>query len=68
MLNPIQITEDEYMDSIIPFRKEVSFIHFNPDWGYLAYIEKSMDGQGEPTYKVIRVPLEGGYGKEKIKK
>jgi len=45
------------MNSLIPQGKDVSVIHFNPDWGYLAYIEKHVDKHGEPTWKVIRVSL-----------
>jgi hypothetical protein len=45
------------MRPLIPFKKDVSVIHLNPDWGYLAYIEKSMDGHGNPTFQVVRVDL-----------
>jgi hypothetical protein len=53
------------MVSIIPRGKEVSVIHLNADWGYLTYIEKCQNEGGESTYKVVRVPLEGSYGKGK---
>ncbi len=49
------------MVSIIPPGKEVSVVHLNADWGYLTYIEKCKDECGEPTYKVVRVSLEGAY-------
>ena len=48
------------MTSLIPVEKEVSFIHFNPDYGYMAYIEKALDLHGEPTWRVVRVSLGGG--------
>lgn len=56
------------MTSLIPLGKEVSVVHLNSDWGYLAYIEKFQDRGGEPKYRVVRVPLEDGFGKEKAKK
>ncbi len=46
------------MVSLIPRNKDVSVIHLNSDWGYLAYIEKQTDKQGEKRYRVIRVPLD----------
>jgi hypothetical protein len=56
------------MTSLIPLRKEVSVVHLNSDWGYLAYIEKFLDRGGEPKYRVVRVPLEDGFGKAKEEK
>lgn len=47
------------MTSLIPPEKQVSVIHFNPDWGYLAYIEKAVDIHGKATWKVVRVSLAG---------
>ena len=55
------------MVSVIPSRKEVSVIHLNADWGYIAYIEKDKDGQGDLTYKVIRVPLSDNCRGKKAK-
>jgi hypothetical protein len=55
------------MTSLIPHGKEVSVIHLNSDWGYLAYIEKVLDRGGEPRYRVVRVPLEDGFGEENAK-
>jgi hypothetical protein len=55
------------MTSLIPLGKDVSVVHFNSDWGYLAYIEKFMDRGGEPKYRVVRVPLEDGFGEKKAK-
>ena len=49
------------MTSLIPLKKEVSIVHLNSDWGYLAYIEKFLDRGGEPKYRVVRVPLEDGH-------
>lgn len=51
------------MVKLIPRGKDVSVIHLNPDWGYLTYIERQKNGEGEPEFKVVRVPLEGSYGK-----
>jgi hypothetical protein len=56
------------MTSLIPLRKEVSVVHLNSDWGYLAYIEKFLDRGGEPRYRVVRVPLEDGFGEKKANK
>ncbi len=56
------------MTSIIPQEKEVSFVHFNLDWGYMAYIEKGIDVHGEPTWRVVKVALEGNSGGRKSKK
>ena len=53
--------EDESMVSMIPPGKEISVVHLNADWGYLTYIEKGKDDCGEPTFKVVRVPLRDGY-------
>jgi hypothetical protein len=50
--------EDDQMTSLIPHGKEVSVVHFNPDWGYLAYIEKALNVHGEPTWRVVRVSLD----------
>ncbi len=50
--------EDDQMTSLIPHGKEVSVVHFNPDWGYLAYIEKALNLNGEPTWRVVRVSLD----------
>jgi len=61
------LIEDDDMTSLISQEKEVSFIHFNPDWGYLAYIEKALDVQGEPTWRVVRVSLGGGSRGRKLK-
>jgi hypothetical protein len=54
------------MTSLIPHQKEVSFIHFNPDYGYMAYIEKALDVQGEPIWRVVRVSLGGQKGRKLI--
>lgn len=54
------------MTSLIPSEKEVSFIHFNPDYGYMAYIEKALDVQGEPIWRVVRVSLGGQKGRKLI--
>jgi hypothetical protein len=54
------------MTSLIPYEKEVSFIHFNPDYGYMAYIEKALDVQGEPIWRVVRVSLGGQKGRKLI--
>ncbi|UCE36329.1 MAG: hypothetical protein JSW00_12440 [Thermoplasmata archaeon] len=62
-MGPKSVKEDEDMTSLIPHGKEVSVVHLNSDWGYLAYIEKCLDKHGETTYKVVRVPLEDGFKK-----
>ncbi len=56
------------MTSLIPQGKEVSVVHFNSDWGYLAYIEKFLDIGGVAKYRVVRVSLEDGFGDKKSKK
>ena len=61
---PKHIKEGYYMVSTIPQGKDISVIHLNPDWGYLAYIKKEENEAGDPVYKVVRVPLEGNYGQQ----
>ena len=65
--NTVKFNEGVNMVNIIPHGKDVSIIHLNPDWGYLAYIEKQENKEGEPVFKVVRVPLEGSYGHSKGK-
>jgi hypothetical protein len=65
MGNTVKFHEDVNMVNIIPHRKDVSVIHLNPDWGYLTYIEKQVNEDGEPVFRVVRVPLEGSYGHSK---
>ena len=67
MGNTVKLNEGVNMVNIIPHGKDVSVIHLNPDWGYLAYIEKQGNEAGEPVFKVIRVPLEGRYSHRKGK-
>ncbi len=47
------------MVSILPRGKDVSVVHLNADWGYLAYIEKCKGDDGQIQYKVKKVPLAG---------
>jgi len=61
----VKITGDEDMVNMIPHGKDVSVIHLNSDWGYLTYIERQKNEEGETVFKVVRVPLEGGYGHSK---
>jgi len=63
----VKVNEDIRMVNIIPHGKDVSVIHLNPDWGYLTYIERQKNEDGEPVFKVVRVPLEGKYGHSKDK-
>lgn len=67
MGNMVKFNEDDNMVNIIPHGKDVSVIHLNPDWGYLTYIEKKENEEGEPVFKVVRVSLEGTYGHSKGK-
>ena len=67
MGNTVKSNEDVIMVNMIPHGKDVSVIHLNPDWGYLAYIEKQGNEAGEPVFRVVRVPLEGSYGHSKGK-
>jgi hypothetical protein len=53
------------MVSLIPQNKDISVMHLNADWGYIAYIEKKRDEQGELIYEVVRVPLGDGYKRKK---
>ncbi len=43
-------------------------MHLNADWGYIAYIEKKMDSDGELVYEVVRVPLGDGYKRKRPKR
>ncbi|UCE73594.1 MAG: hypothetical protein JSV56_11290 [Methanomassiliicoccales archaeon] len=56
------------MTSLIPPGKDISVLHLNADWGYIAYIEKKKDVHGEPTYQVVRVPLGDGYRRKRPKR
>ena len=67
MVNMVKSYEDVNMVNIIPHGKDVSVIHLHPDWGYLTYIEKKENEEGEPVFEVVRVPLEGSYGHSKGK-
>jgi hypothetical protein len=53
------------MVSLVPQGKDISFMHLNADWGYIAYIERKMDEHGELLYEVVRVPLGDGNRRKK---
>ncbi len=53
------------METLIPQNKDISLMHLNADWGYIAYIEKKMDENGELIYEVVRVPLGEGNKKKR---
>jgi hypothetical protein len=53
------------METLIPQNKDISFMHLNADWGYIAYIERKMDENGELIYEVVRVPLGDAYKKKR---
>jgi hypothetical protein len=55
------------MDSLLQERRDISVMHLNADWGYIAYIEKRRNAQGELTYEVVRVPLGDGYKRKRPK-
>jgi hypothetical protein len=50
---------------MIPHGKDISVMHLNADWGYIAYIECKVDSHGEPSYQVVRVSLGNGYKPDK---
>lgn len=56
------------METLIPPKKDISFMHLNADWGYIAYIEKKTDENGELVYEVVRVPLGEGYKRKRPKR
>jgi hypothetical protein len=49
------------MVNMFPHGKDISVMHLNADWGYIAYIECTVNSKGEPTYQVVRVSLGNGY-------
>lgn len=55
------------MVSLLQPSKDISVMHLNADWGYIAYIEKRKNSQGEPVYEVVRVPLGEGYKRKRPK-
>jgi hypothetical protein len=55
------------MVSLLQERKDISVMHLNADWGYIAYIEKRKNAQGELIYEVIRVPLGDGIKRKRPK-
>jgi hypothetical protein len=60
--------DDEIMESLLPQNKDISVMHLNADWGYIAYIEKKYDSNGELIYEVVRVPLGEGYKRKRQKR
>ena len=56
------------METLLPHKKDISVLHLNADWGYIAYIEKKRDENGELVYEVVRVPLGDGYKKKRPKR
>jgi hypothetical protein len=55
------------MVSLLHPSKDISVMHLNADWGYIAYIEKRTNAQGEPVYEVVRVSLGEGYKRKRPK-
>ena len=50
---------------MVPQNKDISFMHLNADWGYIAYIERKRDEDGELLYEVVRVPLGKDHKRKK---
>jgi hypothetical protein len=56
------------MVSLLHPSKDISVMHLNADWGYIAYIEKHKNERGEPVYEVVRVSLGEGYKRKRPKR